>query len=215
MVLGGGWYDSNQHIYVKVTLAQDRLTVSNRTQEDETRKEINVNIENRLRFSVKLIKAEYSMWNKTEEYLQDRPETPWLDLIEFPLGANSSGDNILQSSGLIRGNGMVGCQIGIVYCNAMLRHGDCELNFYTQTVTGLTEMFPGCSSLSCLVSECPASAEPQHFCESILGRGVISQPGYPRQLSSNYITFSRRSPCHPAQHFSRPSVLHSHWSRAS
>lgn len=65
-------------------------------------------------------------------------------------------------------------------------------------------MFPGCSSLSCLISSCPASAEPQHFCESVLGRGVISQPGYPRQLSSNYITFSRRSPCHPAQHFSRP-----------
>ena len=91
-----------------MTLAQDRLTVSNRTQEDETRKEINVNIENRLRFSVKLIKAEYSMWNKTEEYVQDLPETPWLDLIEFPLEANSSGDNILQSSGLIRGNGIVG-----------------------------------------------------------------------------------------------------------
>ena len=91
-----------------MTLAQDRLTVSNRTQEDETRKEINVNIENRLRFSVKLIKAEYSMWNKTEGYVQDLPETPWLDLIEFPLEANSSGDNILQSSGLIRGNGIVG-----------------------------------------------------------------------------------------------------------
>ena len=102
---------TNIYMYVKVSLAQDRLTVSARTQEDETRKEIIVNIENRLRFSVKLIRVEYSMWNKTEQYLQDLPETPWLDLIEFPLGGNSSGDNILQSSGLIRGNGMLGCNI--------------------------------------------------------------------------------------------------------
>ena len=71
-------------------------------------------------------------------------------------------------------------------------------------LSGLTKMSPHCPRLSCLVSSCPTSAEPQHFCESLLGRGVISQAGYPRQLSSNYISFSRRAPCHPAQHFSRP-----------
>ena len=92
---------------MKVSLAQDRLTVSNRTREDDTRKEINVNIEDRLRFSLKLLKAEYSMWNKTEQFLQELPETPWLDLIDFPLRANSSEDNILQSSGLITGNGQL------------------------------------------------------------------------------------------------------------
>ena len=92
---------------VKVSLTQDRLTVSRRTREEERRKEISVNIENRLVFSVKLRKAEYSMWNKTEQSLQDQPETPWLDLIEFPLVANSSADDILQSSGLIRGNAML------------------------------------------------------------------------------------------------------------
>ena len=82
---------------------EDRLTVDTRSREEERKKEINVNIENRLRFSVKLRKAEYSMWNKTEQYLQDLPETPWLDLIEFPLRANISDDNILQSTGLITG----------------------------------------------------------------------------------------------------------------
>ena len=87
-----------------MSLAQYRLTVSNRTWEEETRKEINVNIENRLRFSVQLVRAEFSMWNKTEQYLQQLPETPWLDLIDFPLRANSCEDNILQSSGLITGN---------------------------------------------------------------------------------------------------------------
>ena len=94
--------------HVKVTLTQDRLTVSNGTREDGRRKEINVNIEDRLRFSLKLVKAEYSMWNKTEQYVEDLPETPWLDLIEFPLRANSCDDNILHSSGLIRGNAILG-----------------------------------------------------------------------------------------------------------
>ena len=174
---------------VKVSLSQDRLTVSRRTREEERRKEISVNIENRLVFSVKLSKAEYSMWNKTEQSLQQLAETPWLDLIDFPLRANSCEDNILQSSGLIKGNVMLRLYREISPNDKVLTK--LRVNGLSLVLTGLTEMYPDCRSLSCLVSSCPASAELQHFCQSVLGRGVVSQPGYPRQLSSNYITFSR------------------------
>ena len=143
------------------------------------------------------------MWNKTEQSLQQLPETPWLDLIDFPLRANSCEDNILQSSGLIKGNVMLRLMLYVCIHYTIhytiyeeispndkvltkLRHNGLSL-----VLTGLTEMYPDCRSLSCLVSSCPASAELQHFCQSVLGRGVVSQPGYPRQLSSNYITFSR------------------------
>ena len=94
----------NEYKLVKVSLAQHRLTVNNRSwEEEEERKEIRVNIEDRLMFSLRLVRAEYSMWNKTENHLQNITETPWLDLLDFPLISNRSEENILQSSGLITG----------------------------------------------------------------------------------------------------------------
>ena len=72
-------------------------------------------------------------------------------------------------------------------------------------LAGLAEMFPACSSLSCVVSQCPQQGERQHCCDWVLGHSLLSQPGYPQEMTSNYISFSRLSACHPAQEFSLSS----------
>ena len=131
-----------------------------------------VNIEDRARFSLTMTRADFSLWNKTEADEAEFPERPWLDLMDFPLEAESTSPDVLHSSGLL---------------------------------SGLAEMFPACSSLSCVVSQCPQQGERQHCCDWVLGHSLLSQPGYPQEMTSNYISFSRLSACHPAQEFSLSS----------
>ena len=150
----------------QVTISHSQLTVDMNCQE-EHRAAITVTVEDKLIFSLRLTREEFSLWNKTEEEGEVRP---WLDLKEFPL-TNSSGGDVLHSSGLL---------------------------------TGLSHMFPSCRSLSCVLLQCPRQAKTEHCCDWVLGRSLLSRPNYPQEITSNYISFSRLSPCHPAQDFSLP-----------
>ena len=60
---------------------------------------------------------------------------------------------------------------------------------------GLKTFFPMCSSLSCVSDQCPGTATLPACCEWILGHSLLVLPGYPREATSNYISFSRQQPC--------------------
>ena len=150
----------------QVTISHSQVTVDMNSQE-EHKAAITVTVEDKLIFSLRLTGEEFSLWNKTEGEGEVRP---WLDLKEFPL-TNSSGGDVLHSSGLL---------------------------------TGLSHMFPSCRSLSCVLLQCPRQAKTEHCCDWVLGRSLLSRPNYPQEITSNYISFSRLSPCHPAQDFSLP-----------
>ena len=84
---------------VKVNISNKELTVNLHSIEDLRNDFIIVNIENKLIFSLKLVKEDFSIWNKTEAHMEELPESPWIDLIDFPLQSSSSGDDSMHSSG--------------------------------------------------------------------------------------------------------------------
>ena len=72
----------------QVTISHSQLTVDMNCQE-EHRAAITVTVEDKLIFSLRLTREEFSFWNKTEEEGEVRP---WLDLKEFPLRSLDSFD---------------------------------------------------------------------------------------------------------------------------
>ena len=62
-------------------------------------------------------------------------------------------------------------------------------------LAGLAEMFPACSSLSCVVSQCPHQGQRESCCDWVLATAILAMPGYLQELSDNYISFSPVSPC--------------------
>ena len=99
---------------------------------EEQRAGITVTVEDMMTFTLRLTREQFSLANKTEE--EEGEVRPWLDLVEFPL-TNSSGGDVLHSSGLL---------------------------------PGLAHMFPSCSSLSCVLAQCPGQAQTEHCCDWVL-----------------------------------------------
>ena len=74
-------------------------------------------------------------------------------------------------------------------------------------------MFPNCSNLGCIISQCPEGKMKENCCEWILGHGLLSGPGYFKEDTSNYVTFSRQEPCDPSEQFSQPGCPDESWDR--
>ena len=151
---------------LETVLVEEATQVKKREAGKTSNTAINLTLANDWHLIVNLSTETFTIWKETNKSLTARP---WLQLTSFPLGTEVSG--LLNTSGLLPG----------------------LANLHTQCL----------HSLDCLIiSWCPR-ANPnlpnptpmQSCCNSLLGHAILSLPQYPAELTSNYISFTRRRVC--------------------